>query len=138
VTQDVQRELNERSIEVADFPIVAAVLGALLKKVVAGKITIKSGRDVFAALLSEADEGQTPDIARIDAIISEKGLGKEQDTGKIDAVIQAVIDRNASVADDVRNGKMQAVGPLIGQVMRELKGADAKDVRQMILDKLQG
>jgi len=138
VTQDVQRELNERSIEVADFPIVAAVLGALLKKVVAGEITIKSGRDVFAALLSEADEGQTPDIARIDAIISEKGLGKEQDTGKIDAVIQAVIDRNASVADDVRNGKMQAVGPLIGQVMRELKGADAKDVRQMILDKLQG
>ena len=138
VTQDVQRELNERSIEVADFPIVAAVLGALLKKVVAGEITIKSGRDVFAALLSEADEGQTPDIARIDAIISEKGLGKEQDTGKIDAVIQAVIDRNASVADDIRNGKMQAVGPLIGQVMRELKGADAKDVRQMILDKLQG
>ena len=138
VTQDVQRELNERSIEVADFPIVAAMLGALLKKVVAGEITIKSGRDVFAALLSEADEGQTPGIARIDAIISEKGLGKEQDTGKIDAVIQAVIDRNASVADDVRNGKMQAVGPLIGQVMRELKGADAKDVRQMILDKLQG
>ena len=138
VTQDVQRELNERSIGVADFPIVAAVLGALLKKVVAGEITIKSGRDVFAALLSEADEGQTPDIARIDAIISEKGLGKEQDTGKIDAVIQAVVDRNASVADDVRNGKMQAVGPLIGQVMRELKGADAKDIRQMILDKLQG
>lgn len=138
VTQDVQRELNERSIEIDEFPIAASVLGALLKKVVAGEITIKSGRDVFAALLSEADEGQTPDANRIDAIISEKGLGKEQDTGKIDAVIQAVIDRNASVADDVRNGKMQAVGPLIGQVMRELKGADAKDVRQMILDKLQG
>ena len=138
LTQDVQRELNERSIEIVEFPIAASVLGALLKKVVAGEITIKSGRDVFAALLPEADEGQTPDAARIDAIISEKGLGKEQDTGKIDAVIQAVIDRNASVADDVRNGKMQAVGPLIGQVMRELKGADAKDVRQMILDKLQG
>ena len=138
VTQDVQRELNERSIEVADFPISASVLGALLKKVVAGEITIKSGRDVFEALLSEADEGKAPDAARIEAIISEKGLGKEQDTGKIDAVIQAVIDRNASVAEDVRNGKMQAVGPLIGQVMRELKGADAKDVRQMMLDKLQG
>lgn len=138
VTQEVQRERNERGLEIADFPLTASVLGALLKKVVAGEITIKSGRDVFATLLAEADEGNAISHERIDAIISEKGLGREQDTGKIDAVIQAVIDRNASVADDVRNGKLQAVGPLIGQVMRELKGADAKDVRQMILDRLQG
>lgn len=138
VTQEVQRERNERGLEIADFPLTASVLGALLKKVVAGEITIKSGRDVFATLLAKADEGNAISHERIDAIISEKGLGREQDTGKIDAVIQAVIDRNASVADDVRNGKLQAVGPLIGQVMRELKGADAKDVRQMILDRLQG
>ena len=137
VTQDVQRELNDRSVEIGEFPIRAEVLGALLQKIVAGEITIKSGRDVFADLLSESEDGAEPTADRIAEIISEKGLGKEQDTDKIDAVIQAVIERNASVAEDVRNGKMQAVGPLIGQVMGELKGADAKDVRQMILDKLQ-
>ena len=138
LTQDVQRELNERKLEIGEFPIPAPVLGAVLKKVVDSELTIKSGREVFTILLSDADDGTEVSVGRIDTIIADKGLGKEQDTGKIDTVIQAVIDRNASVADDVRNGKMQAVGPLIGQVMRELKGADAKDVRQMILDKLQG
>lgn len=136
LTQDVQRELNERGVTIGDFPITAAVLGALLKRVVDGVVTVKGGRDVFAALLSEADESSTPAPDRVDAIIAEKGLKKEEDSGKIDAIIDAVIDRNKSIAEDVRAGKIQAAGPLIGQVMRELKGADAGQVRQMILDKL--
>jgi aspartyl-tRNA(Asn)/glutamyl-tRNA(Gln) amidotransferase subunit B len=138
LTQDVQRELNERKIEIADFAIPAAVLGTAIQRIVKGDITIKSGREVFTELLTLTDDGVTVSAASIDSIIADKGLGKEQDTGKIDAAIQAVIDneRNAKAVEDVRGGKQQAVGPLIGQVMRELKGADAGSVRQMIIDKL--
>ena len=138
LTQDVQRELNERKIEIADFPIPAAVLGTVLQRIVKGDITIKSGREVFTELLTLTNDGATVSAASVDSIIADKGLGKEQDTGKIDAAIQAVIDneRNAKAVEDVRGGKQQAVGPLIGQVMRELKGADAGSVRQMIIDKL--
>ena len=136
VTQDVQRELNERGVEINQFPLAADLLGTLLKRVVDKAITIKSGREVFAVLLSEADNGATLAIERVDTIIDEKGLKKEEDSVKLDAVIQAVIERNQKVADDVRGGKVQAAGPLIGQVMREVKGADAGQVRQMILDKL--
>ncbi|NQV22830.1 MAG: Asp-tRNA(Asn)/Glu-tRNA(Gln) amidotransferase subunit GatB [Rhodopirellula sp.] len=138
LTQDVQRELNDRRIEIADFAIPAFVLGTLLQKVVNGDITIKSCREVFAELLRMTDDGAEVAAASVDSIIADKGLGKEQDTGKIDAAIQAVIDneRNAKAVEDVRTGKLQAVGPLIGQVMKELKGADAGSVRQMIIDKL--
>ena len=137
VTQDVQRELNDRKIQIDVFPVSADVLGTLLQKIVSGAITIRSGREVFEGLLQEADDGKSASVERIAEIIREKGLGKEQDSGRIDAVIQAVLEQNAAVVEDVRNGRLQAVGPLIGQVMRELKGADAKEVRQIILDRIQ-
>jgi len=136
LTQDVQRELNERKIEIDEFPIPAAVLGTVLKQVVASEITVKSGREVFTVLLSEGDDGKTLEPSRVGEVIAEKGLNVEQDTGKIEAIIDAVVARNEKAAEDVKAGKLQAVGPLIGQVMRELKGADAKAVRQMIIDRL--
>jgi aspartyl-tRNA(Asn)/glutamyl-tRNA(Gln) amidotransferase subunit B len=138
LTQDVQRELNERNIEIAEFAIPAAVLGTVLQKIVKDEITIKSGREVFTELLALADDSADVTASSVDTIIADKGLGKEQDTGKIDAAIQSVIsnERNAKAVEDVRAGKQQAVGPLIGQVMKELKGADAGSVRQMIIDKL--
>jgi aspartyl-tRNA(Asn)/glutamyl-tRNA(Gln) amidotransferase subunit B len=138
LTQDVQRELNDRKIEIAEFAISATVLGTVLQKIVKDEITIKSGREVFGNLIEMTDDGTDVIANSVDTIIADKGLGKEQDTGKIDAAIQAVIDneRNAKAVEDVRSGKQQAVGPLIGQVMRELKGADAGSVRQMIIDKL--
>lgn len=137
LTQDVQRELNERKIEIDEFPIPANVLGALLQRIVKRELTVKSGREVFAELLSSAESGEPATPERIGQIIEDKGLAPVQDDGQFDKVIDAVLSRNESVAEDVRNGKLQAVGPLIGQVMRELKGADAKVVRQMIIDRLQ-
>ena len=138
LTQDVQRELNERKIEIFEFAIPAGVLGNVLERIVKGDITVKSGREVFADLVKMTDDGETVSSQSVDSIIADKGLVVEKDTGKIDAAIQAVIDneRNAKAVEDVCGGKQQAVGPLIGQVMRELKGADAGSVRQMIIDKL--
>ncbi len=138
LTQDVQRELNDRKVEISEFPIPAEVLGKVLERIVKADITVKSGREVFTDLLRKTDDGETVSAASVESIIADKGLVVEKDTGKIDAAIQAVIDneRNAKAVEDVRGGKQQAVGPLIGQVMRELKGADAGSVRQMIIDKL--
>ena len=138
VTQDVQRELNDRKVEISEFAIPAGVLGKVLERIVKGDITVKSGREVFADLLTMVDDDTEVTADSVESIIADKGLVVEKDTGKIDAAIQAVIDneRNAKAVEDVRGGKQQAVGPLIGQVMRELKGADAGSVRQMIIDKL--
>jgi aspartyl-tRNA(Asn)/glutamyl-tRNA(Gln) amidotransferase subunit B len=138
VTQDVQRELNDRKVEISEFGIPAAVLGKVLERIVKGAITVKSGREVVADLLAMTDDGSDVTADSVELIIADKGLVVEKDTGKIDAAIQAVIDneRNAKAVEDIRGGKQQAVGPLIGQVMRELKGADAGSVRQMIIDKL--
>ncbi|MDB4680300.1 hypothetical protein OAE80_04880, partial [Planctomycetaceae bacterium] len=56
-------------------------------------------------------------------------------TGAIEATIKEVLsrDQNAKSVEDLKGGKQQAAGPIIGQVMKEVKGADAKMVREMIL-----
>jgi aspartyl-tRNA(Asn)/glutamyl-tRNA(Gln) amidotransferase subunit B len=136
VTQDVMREINERKLAIGEFAIGAEVLSTILQRIANRKITTKSGREVFAKLLVEADAGHAMSADRVDAIIESEGLAPETDTGRIDAVIDQVIASNAAVADDIRGGKLQAVGPLIGQIMRELKGADPKNVREIILNKL--
>ena len=136
VTQDVMREINERKIAIGEFAITADILAAVLQQVAQKKLTTKSAREVFAKLLSKSESSELK-VADVDQIIESEGLAAESDTGKIDSVIDSVIARNEAVANDVRGGKVQAVGPLIGQVMGQVKGADPKTVREMILAKLQ-
>ncbi|MCR9233689.1 MAG: Asp-tRNA(Asn)/Glu-tRNA(Gln) amidotransferase subunit GatB [bacterium] len=132
VTQDVQRELNERSCQIADFPIRPEVLAALLQKVEASEITIKSARTVFQVLLEE----DAASVERIQAVIEEKGLGLVSDTGELEAIVEAVVAKNEKAVADFQSGKQAAVGALIGQVMREIKGADAKVVRELLIKKM--
>ncbi|MEX2288287.1 MAG: Asp-tRNA(Asn)/Glu-tRNA(Gln) amidotransferase subunit GatB [Planctomycetaceae bacterium] len=138
LTQDVQRELHERGITIDQFPLRAPVLAALLKKIVDQQITVKSAREVFKILLSESDSGQPVDETCVEAIIAEKGLAIVSDTGALERAIDAVLAKNQKIIQDVRGGKLAAVGPLIGQVMREVKGADPKQVREMVIAKING
>ena len=138
ITQDVLREMKERNSSIDEFPIKSNVLAVLLKKVLSREITISSAREVFASLLAGGNGAEAPSAERIDQLIQEKGLSVVSDTGQLATVIAAVIgnESNAKAVTAFRDGKEAAVGPLIGQVMREVKGADPKLVRQMIVDEL--
>jgi len=136
VTQDILREMNERSVGINEFPIKPPVLAALLTKIVAKEISVTSAREIFNTLLTDAAGGDMPIIEHIDEIIKEKGLAMVSDTGQLDGVIETILANNQKIADDFRGGKQGAIGPLIGQVMKEVKGADPKTVRQMIIEKL--
>ena len=133
-TQDVLREMKERSWSIGEFPIAAPVLGGLLKRIVQGEITVRGGREVFATLLSEADEDRAPTVDRIDALIAEKGLKVVRDTGAMDAAIHAALADSAKAVEDFRAGKQQALGAVLGKVMKQLKGADAKAVRERVIE----
>jgi aspartyl-tRNA(Asn)/glutamyl-tRNA(Gln) amidotransferase subunit B len=137
ITQDVLREMKQRDQSISDFAIRPEVLGALLDRINRKQITIKSAREVFGELLAgsaqnEADSG-IPGPNRIDEIIAAKGLAIVQDTGAIDAAIATVLGRNAKAVADFKSGNEKAIGALIGQVMREVKGADPQTVREKII-----
>ena len=137
VTQDVLRELNERRIPIDEFPVSAALLGEVLKQVVSEDITVRSGRDVFIDLLQRAEEGDELSAGTVDAIIDGKQLRVVRDTGALQAAVEAAIAESPKAVEDLRAGKQQAIGPLVGKVMRTMKGADPKAVREVILAAVQ-
>jgi aspartyl-tRNA(Asn)/glutamyl-tRNA(Gln) amidotransferase subunit B len=138
ITQDLLREMNERGIaSIADVPVREPVLADLIKRTLTRQVSIKSAREVLLELLNAA-ETTPPSSARIDAIIASKGLAMVSDTGAIEAAIAAVIEKNPKPVADFKAGKQAAVGALIGQVMKAVKGADPAAVRELLVQKLSG
>ncbi len=61
----------------------------------------------------------------------------ERDKGTWVALIERVIQENPGPVQDYLGGKKQAVGPLVGQVMRLTQGkADPKLANQMLRQRL--
>jgi aspartyl-tRNA(Asn)/glutamyl-tRNA(Gln) amidotransferase subunit B len=59
------------------------------------------------------------------------------DSGALEAAADEAIAANPDVAQKVRDGKVAAVGALVGAVMKATRGqADAAAVRQILLDRL--
>ena len=60
-----------------------------------------------------------------------------KDPSSVDSSWHDFFEANPDVAQKVRDGKVQAAGALIGQVMKEMKGqADAAKARSIILEQL--
>jgi aspartyl-tRNA(Asn)/glutamyl-tRNA(Gln) amidotransferase subunit B len=134
VTQDVLREMKERKLPIEEIPIGPDVLASILSKISRRQITTNSGRTVFNEILAGgASAGGT---ARVEQIIAEKSLAITTDQAELAPVIDSVLAANAKIVADVRGGKQQALGALIGQVMRQTKGADPQTVREMLTAKI--
>lgn len=119
-----------------DVPSYAARLGVTPAHVVELEGLVTSGR-LTDSMARQAWEGVLDGEGTPTAVADARGLEVVRDTGALEAAVDAVIAANPDVAQKIRDGKVQAVGALIGQVMRETKGqADAGSVRQVILDRL--
>ncbi len=126
---ELARAANERGIPVADLPISPADVAAVVALVDAGALNDKLARQVLEGVL--AGEG-TPD-----EVVASRGLAVVSDTGALGAAVDAAIAANAGIAEKIRGGKVQAVGALVGAVMKETRGqADAATVKTLILEKL--
>jgi aspartyl-tRNA(Asn)/glutamyl-tRNA(Gln) amidotransferase subunit B len=136
VTQDVLRELHERRLPIEEFPIDADRLGAILARIGTSAITVKSGRELFSELLRRHDEDQAAGAIDIDALIDERGLRLVAAGGAVEAAIESAIAASGQAVADYRAGKPQALGAIIGRIMREVRGADAKAVREQLMARL--
>ena len=126
---ELSRRATEQGLELADLPITPAQVARVQEMVTAGELNDKLARQVFTGVL--AGEG-TPD-----EVVAARGLKIVRDEGELAAIVDQVIADNPEVADKVRGGKVNAVGALIGPIMKATKGqADAGRARRLILEKL--
>ncbi|HVY63940.1 MAG TPA: Asp-tRNA(Asn)/Glu-tRNA(Gln) amidotransferase subunit GatB, partial [Gammaproteobacteria bacterium] len=106
--------LNRDGLEIDASRVSAATLAVLLDKIAAGTISGKIAKEVFEAVW--AGEGT------VDAIIEKRGLVQISDTAAIDRLVAEVIAANPAQVEQLRAGKQQVLGFLVGQVMKASKG----------------
>ncbi len=92
----------------------AASLAHLLGEVVAGRLSRANAKEVLAAHL----ETGRPSAA----VIAERGFSQISDAGSVERLVDEVLEANPSAVADYRAGKAQAVGFLVGQVMKASRG----------------
>ncbi len=121
------QRLTDYAASVGLTPERVAELDAL---VVSGRLNDSMARQVLDGVL-DGEGGPT-------SVADARGLELVADDAALEAAVDRVIDANPDVAAKIRQGKVQAVGALIGQVMKDMKGqADAGQARELILTKLQ-
>lgn len=133
VTQDILRDLNADGLSIETFPITAEILGTLLKCITTERITTKSARDIYAALREDAANDLAIGATSIDRLIATRGLEIVRDSAALDTAISAAIVAKPDAVNDFRSGKQNAIGPLIGMIMKQVAGADPKQVRELLI-----
>ena len=111
VTGDYLRIRNAASGTIEVDP---AALGELVRLVGDGSINRSSGQQVLEAHVATGDA--------IAAIVDRLGLHQISDAGALGPVVDAVLAANPAAVADVRAGKPQAIGFLVGQVMKATRG----------------
>jgi aspartyl-tRNA(Asn)/glutamyl-tRNA(Gln) amidotransferase subunit B len=122
VTGDYLRIRNAAEGPVTVEP---GALAALVALVSGGGLNRSSARQVLDA---HAATGEG-----VDAIVARLGLRQISDTDALGRVVDEVIAANPAAVADVRAGKAQAIGFLVGQVMKATRGQANAAVAQAAL-----
>jgi aspartyl-tRNA(Asn)/glutamyl-tRNA(Gln) amidotransferase subunit B len=120
---------NARGVDAAELPISPEAVARVIAMVAEGSLTAGLARQVVDGVL--AGEG-TPD-----EVVEARGLAVVSDEGALAEAVDAAIAAQPDTAAKIRGGKVQAIGALVGAVMKATRGqADASVVRRLLLERL--
>ncbi len=131
VNGELAGALNRAGLDIAQSPVSAAALGALLRRVADGTLSGKMAKEVFEALWAGAGSA--------DEVIEKRGLKQVSDAGALEKIVDEVLAQNARQVEDYRAGKEKAFHSLVGQVMKATQGkANPAQVNRILKAKLAG
>jgi len=129
VQQDVMRWLNEQQVGIEQYPASAAALGELLRTVSAGKVQTSRAREVLAEMITS---GRSADEAM-------QRLGIEEvDESATEQLCRELLAANPKIVAQVKDGKLKAVGALIGQAKKQNPNVDPGRVKEICLELIDG
>ena len=121
--------LRLRNASVVPVTVSPAEFGAIVDAVAGGSISRAQGREVLEAHVATG-EGAA-------AIIAARGFRQISDSGAVGKAVDDVLAANPAAVADYRAGKAQAVGFLVGQVMKATRGqANAALVQAAVRERL--
>jgi aspartyl-tRNA(Asn)/glutamyl-tRNA(Gln) amidotransferase subunit B len=120
---------NTQGVDAAELAITPQQVARVVELVAEGKLTAGLARQVVDGVL--AGEGEP------DQVVEARGLAVVSDEGALGEAVDAAIAAQPDTAKKIRGGKVQAVGALVGAVMKATRGqADASVVRRLLLERL--
>ena len=111
---ETMRILKEKSMDVTDLSFSPENLAKLVNLTEAGAINSSVAKEVFEKIF---DEDIDPD-----KYVEENGLKQVNDEGALRKAVEDVVAANPQSVEDYRNGKEKAIGFLVGQTMKVMKG----------------
>jgi aspartyl-tRNA(Asn)/glutamyl-tRNA(Gln) amidotransferase subunit B len=91
-----------------------AALASIIRLVADGSINRTSAREVFDAHVRSGEP--------VEAIVERLGVHQISDADALGSIVDGVLAANPAAVADVRAGKGQAIGFLVGQVMKATRG----------------
>ncbi|HYN75054.1 MAG TPA: Asp-tRNA(Asn)/Glu-tRNA(Gln) amidotransferase subunit GatB [Candidatus Limnocylindria bacterium] len=126
---ELARTANERGLALDELPLTPQDVARVVALVEAGALTDKMARSCLEGVV--AGEGSP------DEVVASRGLQVVSDEGQLAVAVADAIASDPDAAQKVRDGKVAAVGALVGAVMKTTRGqADAARVRELLLEAL--
>ena len=123
------RLLKENGLDAEDIRFSPENLSKLIRMTDAKEINSSVAKEVFEAMFKENVDPE--------AYVEEKGLKTVNDEGALRKTVEQVIAENPQSVEDYRNGKEKAIGFLVGQTMKAMKGkADPGMVNKLLKELL--
>lgn len=126
---ETMRILKEKELDPQDITFSSEALAKLIKLQESKAINGTVAKEVFEVMFFEDIDPEE--------YVKEKGLMTVNDEGALRAVVEEVIKNNPQSVSDYKNGKEKAIGFLVGQTMKAMKGkADPASVNAMLKELL--
>lgn len=126
---ETMRLLKEHEMEIEEITFSPANLAKLIQLTDDRAINSSVAKEVFEKIFSEDIDPE--------AYVEEKGLKTVSDDGALRSTIEKVIADNPKSVEDYRSGKKKAIGFLVGQTMKAMRGkADPAMVNQILAELL--
>ena len=127
---ETMRLMKEHDMEAEDLTFSPVNLAKLIDLADAGTINSSVAKKVFEKVFTDDVDPE--------AYVKEQGLGMVNDESALRDVIEKVLADNPKAVEDYRGGKEKAMGALVGQTMRAMKGkANPGMVNEMLKKMLQ-
>lgn len=111
---ETMRLLKEKEMDAEDITFSAVNLAKLIKLTESQAINSTVAKEVFEKIFAEDIDPER--------YVEENGLKTVNDEGALRETVQKVIEENPKSVEDYKNGKEKAIGFLVGQTMKAMKG----------------
>ena len=129
IMTDIIRIAREKCIEYNELPFTPKQFAKLITLIDKGTISGSIAKKVFEEMVETGKDAEK--------IVEEKGLVQISDEGAIKEVVDKIIAANPQSVEDYKNGKDRALGFLVGQCMKEMKGkGNPQILNKLILEYL--